>query len=307
MKKAFSNLNRANQSESACSNLVRAGSSDPPPKALSPAPARSVTAPGSTGSERRRRPRCQISAPLRIRDIDGAKDGRDQISTTLDGSRHGILFASSQSTFALGMIVGVTLPYTKSPGAALAEKRGRVARLKQMLDGRWSVAVAFDASASEHPDRAGRNLLTNTPSIAAERDRQKPLVIAVDRDPSIRESLRTYLTNRGYDVIALRNAAEGHHALDMFWPRLLIAEIEGEDLPGYQLCAYVKATPRLKTVPVMLLTSSAFPSDYARAHSLGAVVCMAKPFRQERLGHIVGLLAPLQQVDDAAKRKACRR
>jgi hypothetical protein len=43
---------------------------------------------------------------------------------------------------------------------------------------------------------------------------------------------------------------------------------------------------------VMLLTSSAYPSDYSNAHSLGAVVCMAKPFRQERLGHMVRLLAP---------------
>ena len=78
----------------------------------------------------------------------------------------------------------------------------------------------------------------------------------------------------------------------MFTPALLIAEIEGEDLPGYELCAHVKSTPRLKTIPVVLLASSAYPSDYSNAHSLGAVVCMAKPFRQERLGHMVRLLAP---------------
>jgi CheY-like chemotaxis protein len=72
----------------------------------------------------------------------------------------------------------------------------------------------------------------------------------------------------------------------------VIAEIEGPDLPGYELCAHIKGTPRLQTTPVLLLTSSAYPSDYANAHSLGAVVCMAKPFRQERLGHVVRLLAP---------------
>jgi CheY-like chemotaxis protein len=81
----------------------------------------------------------------------------------------------------------------------------------------------------------------------------------------------------------------------MFTPALLISEIEGEELPGYDLCAHVKSTPRLQTVPVVLTTSSAYPSDYANAHSLGAVVCMAKPFRCDRLGHVVRLLAPTPQ------------
>jgi len=42
----------------------------------------------------------------------------------------------------------------------------------------------------------------------------------------------------------------------------------------------------------VLTTSSGYPSDYANAHSLGAVVCMTKPYKQERLGHVVRLLAP---------------
>ncbi|MGH9707086.1 MAG: hypothetical protein ACRD5R_10050, partial [Candidatus Acidiferrales bacterium] len=49
----------------------------------------------------------------------------------------------------------------------------------------------------------------------------------------------------------------------------------------------------LRHVPVVLTTSSAYPSDYSSAHSLGAVVCMAKPYKHERLCHIVRLLAPL--------------
>ena len=38
----------------------------------------------------------------------------------------------------------------------------------------------------------------------------------------------------------------------------------------------------------------------ASAHSLGAVVCMAKPYRQERLGHVVRLLAPPPNANDDA-------
>jgi hypothetical protein len=51
----------------------------------------------------------------------------------------------------------------------------------------------------------------------------------------------------------------------------------------------------LKHVPVVLTSRSAYPSDYSNAHSMGAVVCMAKPYKLERLGHIVRLLAPLPE------------
>ena len=64
-------------------------------------------------------------------------------------------------------------------------------------------------------------------------------------------------------------------------------------MPGYNLCAHVKSTPAWRRIPVVLTTSSAYPSDYSNAHAFGAIVCMAKPFKQERLGHVVRLLAPL--------------
>jgi CheY-like chemotaxis protein len=124
----------------------------------------------------------------------------------------------------------------------------------------------------------------------------------LDRDDALRESLKTYLSNEGYEVIAVKTAAEAREVLTMFTPSLLIAEIEGEGMPGFDLCSHVKATPRLQTIPVMLTTSSAYPSDYASAHSLGAVVCMAKPYKQERLGHVVRLLAPPPNANACAQR-----
>jgi CheY-like chemotaxis protein len=173
-----------------------------------------------------------------------------------------------------------------------------------MPDGRYSVAIILRSGAGEDlVDSDGRRLDAKAsapasapvPAHSPELGEKKPLVIVVDKDASLRETLKAYLAGEGYEVIALSSAAEAHHVLEMFTPALLIAEIEGEDLPGYELCAYVKSTPRLQTVPVMLMTSSAYPSDYANAHSLGAVVCIAKPYRQERLGHVVRLLAPKRQ------------
>ena len=117
-------------------------------------------------------------------------------------------------------------------------------------------------------------------------------MLAVDADDVVREALRSYLTVNGYDVIAVKTGAEARQALTMLTPALLIAEVEGEGLPGFDLCAHVKSHPRLRHIPVLLTTRSGNPSDYSNAHSLGAVVCMAKPYKQDRLGHVVRLLAP---------------
>lgn len=262
-------------------------------------------APGNsaTPNDRRTRRRAVISAPVRVRSVDVTHGGPDEITTTLDVSRGGLLFATRDARFEAGMVVAVTFPYSKSPAVVQAEQAGRVARVAPLPDGRYSVAIALRSGAGEDlVDNGGRKLgaKAHEPARPAWITEQRPLVVAVDKDLTARESLKTYLTGEGYEVMAMSSTSEARHVLEMFTPSLLIAEIEGEDLPGYDLCAYVKGTPRLQTVPVMLLTSSAYPSDYANAHSLGAVVCMAKPYRQERLGHMVRLLAPTQRHKEQA-------
>jgi CheY-like chemotaxis protein len=250
-----------------------------------------------TRPERRRRRRALISTPIRVRSVDVTCDGPDDVTTTLDVSRNGVLFVTSLSSFTAGMDVAVTFPYSQTPQMPQAEQAGRVMRISDLPGGRKSIAVALGLGVGEDiVDAAGRTLVAREetqPKVQPQQsDPKKPLVLVVDADPAIRQSLKTYLVGEGYEVFAVETASDAREVLKMFTPALLIAEIEGEELPGYDLCAHCKSTPRLKATPVMLLTRSAYPSDYSNAHSLGAVVCMAKPYRQERLGHVVRLLAP---------------
>jgi CheY-like chemotaxis protein len=249
-------------------------------------------------AERRSKRRALISAPVRVRSVNLTHDGIDDITTTLNVSRLGILLASSNPTYYRSMDVMVTFPHSKAPNAIQTEQPGRVVRISELPDGRRSIAIALGVTHSDE-----EFILSNgekvhcepqQPKIKFERDPNstRPLVLALDAEASVRESLKTYLSNEGYDVVTVTNAQEAREVLDQCTPSLLIAEIEGEGMPGYDICTHCKSTPRLQSIPVMLTTNSAYPSDYASAHSLGAVVCMAKPYRQERLGHVVRLLAP---------------
>ena len=272
------------------------GAVSPSRDGVTPIAAEQPSTGGASANDRRRRRRAMISAPIRVRAVDVTESGPDEISTTLDVSRNGVLFVSSLDAFEAGMEVAVTFPFSKTPHIAQAEQSGRIMRVSEMPDGRRSIAIALGVGVGEDiVDAAGRTLIAKDQPASSEQPQaeiERPLVLVVDADSRIRQSLKSSLGCEGYKVIAVNSAAEGHEVLKLFTPALLIAEIEGEDLPGYELCAHCKSTPRLRTIPVMLLTSSAYPSDYANAHSLGAVVCMAKPYRQERLAHVVRLLAP---------------
>lgn len=235
--------------------------------------------------ERRQRRRALISAPVRVRGMYGS-NGSDEISTTVDVSRNGFLFLSPHPHFSQGMVVAVTFPYSKSPSALAIEQPGRVVRVSKLPHGRFAVAIALGAG----PGEARTATSAEHPSNSSANSDERPLVIVVDADAAVRASLKDFLEQQGYEVLAVSNARQAHTLLNQMLPSLLIAEIEGYELPGLDLCARIKSTPRLQEVPVVLTTRSAFPTDYANAHSLGAIVCMAKPFRLERIGHVVRLL-----------------
>jgi CheY-like chemotaxis protein len=256
--------------------------------------------------DRREKRRALISAPIRVRTVVAECTGNQEIATTFDVSRSGILFHTQLDCYSRGMQVAVVFPFSKSPKAVHNEQKGRVVRVTELGDGLRGVAITFtvapveDVSAAiEAAQKAAHDDIyaPPAPTETAKGPAKKPMVLAVDSDTQLRESLKMYLENEGYDVIAVSNATEAREVLDLFTPSLLVAEVEGQGLerPGYDLCGHVKATWRLRAVPVVLTTFSAYPSDYSQAHSLGAIVCMAKPYKQERLGHIVRLLAPLPE------------
>jgi CheY-like chemotaxis protein len=271
-------------------------------------------------ADRRKRRRALISAPVRIRGINVTDAVVDEITTTIDVSRAGILFISSSPNYARGMEVAVIFPYSTAPAALHAEQQGRVVRSFETPEGRYAVAVVLGEGVGEDiVDACGRKLCDSkgslrpeapvvtgataaslaplltrglTENFTRERDSKRPLVLVVDSDGMTRTSVKAYLGGEGYDVMAVSNCEDAREVLKMFTPALVIAEVEGDGLPGYDLCLHVKQSPRLKQIPVVLTTSSGYPSDYSNAHSFGAIVCMTKPYKQERLGHVVRLLVP---------------
>jgi DNA-binding response OmpR family regulator len=117
-------------------------------------------------------------------------------------------------------------------------------------------------------------------------------VLVVEPDARTADTLRNMLHEDGYNVVIVSNAQQALEILRTTVPAAFIAEVEGSDMSGQDLCLIIKRNERLQRVPVILLTRAAQPADYSASHQMGAVVCMAKPFKPERLRHVVRLVAP---------------
>lgn len=242
---------------------------------------------GPNGTERRRRRRAKISAQLRIQPTN-APAGMEEICTTVDVSRDGLLFVASRPGYAQGQMLDVTFPYSAGPNAFNQSQPAEIVRVVAQ-EGKLAIAVQF-LTAKVHTD-GERKRSYPAPGEPAREQRQS-VVLALESDVRVADMMRNTLGQDGYTIVVVKTAQQALDYLRVNVPDVFIAEVESEGISGHDLCAIVKRSERLQRVPVILLTRSAQPADYTASHQMGAVVCMAKPFQPDRLAHVVRLVAP---------------
>lgn len=243
--------------------------------------------------ERRRRRRAKISAQLRIQ-LTNSPPGLEEVCTTIDVSRDGLLFIASRQGYTQGQMLDVTFPYSTGPGALNQSQPAEIVRVAPQ-DGKFALAIQFVAAKVEagSEKKRGYTAQHRTPTATEPVKEQRQLVVlAVESDVRVSDMMRNVLCQDGYNVVVVRTAQEALDYLRVNVPDVFIAEVECEGISGHDLCAIVKRSERLQRVPVILLTRAAQPADYSASHQMGAVVCMAKPFQPDRLAHVVRLVAP---------------
>jgi CheY-like chemotaxis protein len=255
--------------------------------------------------ERRRRKRAKISAGVHVRAID-SPEPFEEVCKSIDVSRDGLLFTAARGGYWKGQVLDITFPYSAAAAAFNSAQRAEVVRVTEQGAGQYGIAVQFSAAKpaeknDNKPAAKGDPFAAGDPSLRgnAEQKKQVSVVLAVESDQRTADVMRNILGQDGYTVIVVPTAQEALEVLRTTVPVCFIAEVEGTDMSGHDLCLIIKRNDRLQRVPVILLTRAAQPADYAASHQLGAVVCMAKPFKPERLLHVVRLVAPPPQIKSA--------
>jgi DNA-binding response OmpR family regulator len=120
----------------------------------------------------------------------------------------------------------------------------------------------------------------------------RPLIVAVDDDPAVLQVIETLLTKQDYIVKTALSGGEAFGILVHEIPAVLILDVMMPGPSGYDVCRMVKREARLKNVPVVFLTSRGAPEDFKEGLDLGAILYMTKPFKPQKLLHMVQMLCP---------------
>jgi two-component system KDP operon response regulator KdpE len=110
--------------------------------------------------------------------------------------------------------------------------------------------------------------------------RADPLILVVDDDPSIRQTLSREMALAGYEVIAAADGVEGTARFEERRPDLVITDLAMPRLDGLGLLAAVR---RIDATPVLVLSVRGEEEDKVRALDLGADDYVTKPFSLREL------------------------
>jgi two-component system KDP operon response regulator KdpE len=102
-----------------------------------------------------------------------------------------------------------------------------------------------------------------------------PVVLVVDDDPAIRESLARELRAAGYTTAMASDGLDGAHAFHSRAPELVITDLSMPRSDGFELISAIRATAR---TPIIIISVRGNDADKIRALDLGADDFVTKPF-----------------------------
>jgi CheY-like chemotaxis protein len=115
-------------------------------------------------------------------------------------------------------------------------------------------------------------------------DRERPLVLVVDDEASIRLLCRVNLRLEGIDT---EEAPDGMAALRLaheLRPDLVLLDVMMPQIDGWEVAARLAEDAVTREIPIVFLTARAETADFLRGYELGAVGYVSKPFDPTGLG-----------------------
>ena len=80
-------------------------------------------------------------------------------------------------------------------------------------------------------------------------------VLVIDDSNTIRRSAELFLRQAGYEVILAEDGFDALSKITDYEPQVIFVDIMMPRLDGYQTCALIKQNSRLKSTPVIMLSS----------------------------------------------------
>src|SRR5881628_546632 len=125
-------------------------------------------------------------------------------------------------------------------------------------------------------------------------------LLLADDSVTIQRVIELTFADEDVKVVAVSDGDQAIQRLDSAPPDLVLADIGMPGKNGYEVAQYVKRSPHLAHIPVVLLTGAFEPVDQVRAAEAGCDGVLAKPFEPQLvIGRVRELLTKANRSVDA--------
>lgn len=108
-------------------------------------------------------------------------------------------------------------------------------------------------------------------------------VLAVDDEPHILKLVTFSLTSHGFEVIQATDGMSAITTAEKECPDLILMDVMMPLLNGYEACRRLKANPKTKHIPVIMLSAKSQLAEQTEGIDSGAQDYICKPFTPKDL------------------------
>jgi CheY-like chemotaxis protein len=123
-------------------------------------------------------------------------------------------------------------------------------------------------------------------------------ILLVDDSPHAQRMGERILSDEGYEVVTVSNADSALIRLEDADPDVVVADAVMPGRTGYDICQYLRMSPRHRHVRVILTSGAQEPIDEVRAQLVQADGALRKPFEASAL---LAAVKPLAEAATAAR------
>ena len=130
------------------------------------------------------------------------------------------------------------------------------------------------------------------------RNHRRPVVLVVDDGAANRDLIEACLAGVDCDVRTAEDGPSALRAIQAATPDLILLDVQMPVMDGYEVCRRIKASPKCRLVPVVMITSLNRTEDRILALEAGADDYMSKPVERVELVARVRSALRLKRVYD---------
>src|SRR5512134_2893986 len=106
-------------------------------------------------------------------------------------------------------------------------------------------------------------------------------LLLADDSVTIQRVIELTFADEDVQVIAVGDGAQAIAHVQRDRPDIVLADVGMPERDGYEVAAFIKGSPELAHIPVLLLTGAFEPVDEARARAVGCDGVLVKPFEPQ--------------------------